>query len=59
MQAKIENDLEAIVNNEKVKDIILQAEKELRLASTLLKHQAWEPLETEIPPNQWTWPPHK
>ncbi|XP_048192014.1 NADH dehydrogenase [ubiquinone] 1 alpha subcomplex subunit 5-like [Perognathus longimembris pacificus] len=49
---KVEDKLEG----GQLEEVILLAEKELRLAKKMLAWKPWEPLVEEPPANQWKWP---
>ncbi|CAG2175569.1 unnamed protein product [Oppiella nova] len=39
-----------------IEELIVQAESELLLSHRILDTKAWQPLQTNPPPNQWKWP---
>nr|XP_010348721.1 NADH dehydrogenase [ubiquinone] 1 alpha subcomplex subunit 5-like isoform X2 [Saimiri boliviensis boliviensis] len=48
--------LEDQLQGRQLKEVILQAEHELRLARKMVQWKTWEPLVEQPPANQWKWP---
>lgn len=49
-------DIEKKINAGLCEELIMQAQHELELVSTMQKYKPWEPLEEKPPQNQWKWP---
>ena len=49
-------ELEKKIGMGQIEEVLIQAENELSLTRKILEWKAWEPLETQPPPNQWKWP---
>ena len=49
-------ELEKQINSGQIEEVIKEAEYELSLSRKMLNWKPWEPLVSEAPPNQWTWP---
>nr|ABM55578.1 NADH dehydrogenase (ubiquinone) 1 alpha subcomplex, 5-like protein [Maconellicoccus hirsutus] len=58
IDSKNYEEIEKKINCGQVEELISQAEQELVLARKLALWKPWEPLVTQAPPNQWTWPPN-
>ncbi|XP_074000063.1 NADH dehydrogenase [ubiquinone] 1 alpha subcomplex subunit 5-like [Rhodnius prolixus] len=57
--AKSVEEIEEKVDCGQVEELIIQAENELSLTRNMTVWRAWEAPTTDVPPNQWTWPPAK
>ncbi|NP_001165824.1 NADH dehydrogenase [ubiquinone] 1 alpha subcomplex subunit 5 [Nasonia vitripennis] len=63
-KADIVNQIESVAEIEKkidcgqIEELILQADKELKLVRNFLDWKPWEPLLNKNFANQWSWPPH-
>ncbi|OXU16729.1 hypothetical protein TSAR_015285, partial [Trichomalopsis sarcophagae] len=62
-KADIVNQIESVAEIEKkidcgqIEELILQADKELKLVRNFLDWKPWEPLLNKNFANQWSWPP--
>uniref|UniRef100_A0A023F7X6 Putative ubiquinone oxidoreductase ndufa5/b13 subunit n=1 Tax=Triatoma infestans TaxID=30076 RepID=A0A023F7X6_TRIIF len=52
-------EIEERVNCGQVEELIIQAENELSLTRNMTTWRPWETSKTDIPSNQWIWPPAK
>ncbi|XP_014211718.1 NADH dehydrogenase [ubiquinone] 1 alpha subcomplex subunit 5 [Copidosoma floridanum] len=63
-RAKVVNEVEVIHDIEKkidcgqIEELILQANKELKLARSMLEWRSWEQQINKNFDDQWSWPPH-
>ncbi|KAK2119870.1 ndufa5, NADH-ubiquinone oxidoreductase subunit [Saguinus oedipus] len=56
---KVEPDVQKLedqLQGGQLKEVIVQAERELRLARKMVQWKTWEPLLEQPPADQWKWP---
>lgn len=49
-------DLEKRINCGQIEEVVIQARREMTLATKMLVWKTWEPLIEDAPDNQWKWP---
>lgn len=49
-------ELEKKINCGQIEEVVIQASREMTLATKMLVWKPWEPLIEEAPENQWKWP---